>query len=93
MKILRYNCTSGISGDMNLSALIDLGANQDLLISELKKLNLDDWSLSSIKSQKHVFSRHHTRFLFPVPMFILMRMLIFYFIMIRTFLLECSFCI
>ncbi|MBE6414473.1 MAG: LarC family nickel insertion protein [Verrucomicrobiaceae bacterium] len=52
MKILRYNCTSGISGDMNLSALIDLGANQDLLISELKKLNLDDWSLSSIKSQK-----------------------------------------
>lgn len=42
MKILYYDCFSGISGDMNLGAMIDLGVNKDYLISELSKLNLEN---------------------------------------------------
>ncbi|QIB27043.1 nickel pincer cofactor biosynthesis protein LarC [Caloranaerobacter azorensis] len=41
MKILYYDCFSGISGDMNLGAMIDLGVDKEYLINELSKLNLD----------------------------------------------------
>jgi len=41
MKILYYDCFSGISGDMNLGAMVDLGVNEDYLIQELSKLQLD----------------------------------------------------
>lgn len=40
MRVLYYDCFCGISGDMNLGALIDLGVNKDYIISELSKLNL-----------------------------------------------------
>jgi len=40
MKILYYDCFSGISGDMNLGALIDLGIDKKYLLEELSKLNL-----------------------------------------------------
>ncbi len=41
MKTLFYECFAGISGDMNLGALIDLGADVDHLRRELTKLGLD----------------------------------------------------
>ncbi len=41
MKILYYDCFSGISGDMNLAAMIDLGVEADYLRTELSKLDLD----------------------------------------------------
>ena len=41
MKILYYDCFCGISGDMNLGALLDLGVDKDYLKRELSKLNLD----------------------------------------------------
>ncbi|AVP60807.1 nickel pincer cofactor biosynthesis protein LarC [Clostridium sporogenes] len=41
-KILYYDCFSGISGDMNLGALIDLGVDKDHLLKELAKLNIND---------------------------------------------------
>ncbi|MGO5065707.1 nickel pincer cofactor biosynthesis protein LarC [Clostridium sporogenes] len=41
-KILYYDCFSGISGDMNLGALIDLGVDKDYLLKELAKLNIND---------------------------------------------------
>ncbi|MGU9538401.1 nickel pincer cofactor biosynthesis protein LarC [Clostridium tepidum] len=41
-KILYYDCFSGISGDMNLGALIDLGVDKDYLLNELTKLNIND---------------------------------------------------
>lgn len=40
MKILYYDVFSGISGDMNLGALIDLGVPKEYLISEINKLKL-----------------------------------------------------
>lgn len=40
MRILYYDCFCGISGDMNLAALIDLGVPKEYLIQELSKINL-----------------------------------------------------
>ena len=53
MKILCYDCFSGISGDMNLGAMIDLGIDKDFLINELNKLNLKGWELLVQKDQRH----------------------------------------
>lgn len=53
MKILSYDCFSGISGDMNLGAMIDLGVEKSFLVSELNKLNLEGWELIVEKDQRH----------------------------------------
>ncbi len=45
MKILYYDCFAGISGDMNLGAMIDLGVDPDYLIAELQKLNIEGFHL------------------------------------------------
>lgn len=41
MKILYYDCFCGVSGDMNLAALIDLGVPKEYLLQELSKMNLN----------------------------------------------------
>ncbi|HLN19818.1 MAG TPA: nickel pincer cofactor biosynthesis protein LarC [Bacteroidales bacterium] len=56
MKVLSYDCFSGISGDMNLGAMIDLGISKDFLISELNKLNLQGWELIAVRDQRHGIS-------------------------------------
>jgi uncharacterized protein (TIGR00299 family) protein len=53
MKVLYYDCFSGISGDMNLGAMIDLGVDAHFLVNELNKLNLKGWELISVKDQRH----------------------------------------
>ncbi|WP_416828906.1 nickel pincer cofactor biosynthesis protein LarC [Ectobacillus polymachus] len=58
MKTLYLDCFSGISGDMLIGALLDLGANQDQLIAELKKLNLDGYSINITKTQKNGIYGH-----------------------------------
>ncbi|MFW5501507.1 MULTISPECIES: nickel pincer cofactor biosynthesis protein LarC [unclassified Maridesulfovibrio] len=57
MNILYYDCFSGISGDMNLAAMIDLGVSPDFLKTELAKLSLEDeFSLKiSQDSRKGIF--------------------------------------
>ncbi|MFV0378097.1 MAG: nickel pincer cofactor biosynthesis protein LarC [Mangrovibacterium sp.] len=45
MKILYYDCFAGISGDMNLGALVDLGVDAEYLTAELEKLNIEGFRL------------------------------------------------
>lgn len=57
MKALLYECPSGISGDMNLAALVDLGVPAEHVLSELAKLRLDDeFKLEFTKAQKQGIS-------------------------------------
>ena len=58
-KILYIDCFSGISGDMMVGALLDMGLDFSLLRNELKKLNIDGFSIdcrevmiNSIKAKK-----------------------------------------
>ncbi|MEA4988322.1 MAG: nickel pincer cofactor biosynthesis protein LarC [Anaerovorax sp.] len=48
-RILYFDCFSGISGDMTLGALIDLGVDPSYLKSELEKLHISGYTLE-IKS-------------------------------------------
>ena len=52
MKILYYDCFSGISGDMNLGAMIDLGVDQDRLVEELSKIPIDPYEIRISKDQR-----------------------------------------
>ncbi len=53
MKIAIYDCFSGISGDMNLGAMLDLGVDRDILIEGLNKLELQGWHLDITADQRH----------------------------------------
>ncbi|HPE77733.1 MAG TPA: nickel pincer cofactor biosynthesis protein LarC [Draconibacterium sp.] len=56
MKILYYDCFAGISGDMNLGALIDLGVDSNYLKTELEKLNIEGFHLEIKKDQRRGIS-------------------------------------
>ncbi|WP_422448130.1 nickel pincer cofactor biosynthesis protein LarC [Thermoanaerobacterium sp. DL9XJH110] len=52
MKVLYLDCFSGISGDMFLGAMLDLGLNEKTFLEELKKLPLTDYEVEIKKSSK-----------------------------------------
>ncbi len=52
MKILYYDCFSGISGDMNLGAMIDLGVDRNHLLAELKKLDIGPYEVKISRDQR-----------------------------------------
>jgi uncharacterized protein (TIGR00299 family) protein len=52
MRILYYDCFAGISGDMNLGAMVDLGVDADYLKSELAKLNIQGFKLKIEKATR-----------------------------------------
>jgi uncharacterized protein (DUF111 family) len=45
MKIAFLDCFSGISGDMSLAALVDAGADRDYIEEELRKIQIEPFSL------------------------------------------------
>ena len=45
MKLAYFDCFSGISGDMVLGALVDLGLPQKVLLEELQKLSLNGYKI------------------------------------------------
>jgi len=47
MKTLYFDCFSGISGDMTIGALLDLGLDLDYLRAELRKLPVEGYSLEA----------------------------------------------
>lgn len=52
--ILYYECRAGISGDMNLGALVDLGMDFNVLKSELAKLSLpEEYEITLEKASKY----------------------------------------
>lgn len=54
MKILYYDCFAGISGDMNLAAMIDLGVEPEHLRFELSRLGLDhEFELKVTAGSRH----------------------------------------
>src|SRR5687768_10043984 len=70
MKTLYLDIFSGISGDMFIGALIDLGVDAHALERELRKLKLEGWHLhvargekmgiSGVKFDVHDHAREHT---------------------------------
>jgi len=52
MKILYYDCFSGISGDMNLGAMMDLGVDHSYLIDQLKKVNIDSYEIKISREKR-----------------------------------------
>ena len=51
-KILYFDCSSGVSGDMFLGAFIDLGIDVEHIRSELDKLNVEGFSIVEKKTTK-----------------------------------------
>jgi uncharacterized protein (DUF111 family) len=52
MKIVYFDCFSGISGDMILGALIDLGLDPKTLTKHLSKLKLSGYEIEVFKEQR-----------------------------------------
>ena len=53
MKTLYFDCSSGISGNMTLGALIEIVGDENYLINELKKLNVDGYHIEISKKVKN----------------------------------------
>ena len=45
MKTLYFDCSSGISGNMTLGALLEIVGDDNYLLNELKKLNVDGYRI------------------------------------------------
>ena len=52
MKKLYFECSAGVSGDMTVAALLDLGADEEKLMASLKSLPLDGYSVCVSRVKK-----------------------------------------
>lgn len=53
MKILYFDCSSGISGNMTLGALLEIVGDEKYLLEELNKLNVDGYKIEISKQVKN----------------------------------------
>ena len=53
MKTLYFDCSSGISGNMTLGALLEIVGDDNYLLNELKKLNIDGYRIEISKKVKN----------------------------------------
>ena len=68
MKALYFECFSGISGNMTLGALLDLGiVSQEYLLSELAKLKVDGYKIEIKKDQKNAIGATHVDVILEHP--------------------------
>src|SRR4030042_2528202 len=56
MKVLYYDCFAGISGDMNLGAMIDIGVDKEYLLNELNRRPVSGFNLSVSEELKNGIS-------------------------------------
>jgi pyridinium-3,5-bisthiocarboxylic acid mononucleotide nickel chelatase len=56
MKIVYFDCFSGISGDMVLGALLDLGVPGELLLERLRRIPVSGYSIHIAKEQRGLIS-------------------------------------
>lgn len=56
MKTLYFDCFSGISGDMTVGALLDIGADEKVLLEGLKQLKTDGYEIRIEKKLKNGIS-------------------------------------
>jgi uncharacterized protein (TIGR00299 family) protein len=59
MKTLHFDCFAGISGDMALGALVDLGVDPAELRRELEKLDVKGWKLDFVPDQRNSITGTH----------------------------------
>ena len=59
MKTLYFDCSSGISGNMTLAALIEIIGDENYLIEELKKLHIDGYTIDISKKVKNGITGTH----------------------------------
>ena len=52
MKTLHFDCYAGISGDMTLGALVELGVDSEYLRAELRKLSVPGWGLDFCRDER-----------------------------------------
>ncbi|MDO8735209.1 MAG: nickel pincer cofactor biosynthesis protein LarC [Elusimicrobiota bacterium] len=53
MKIAYFDCSSGVSGDMIISAFVDAGLSERYLVGELKKLSIGKFTMRFTDIQKN----------------------------------------
>jgi pyridinium-3,5-bisthiocarboxylic acid mononucleotide nickel chelatase len=61
VKLVYFDCFSGISGDMTLGALVDAGVSLDHLREQLHGLDIPGWQLSSERVWKNGMSSTYVR--------------------------------
>jgi len=59
--IAYFDCFSGISGDMVLGALVDAGADLRAIEADLRRLGLENWSISAEKVKRGAIIATHVK--------------------------------